>query len=387
MKTRNLFIAIVAVLAVSSLISCENDLFDRKNQDNGILPENFKVDIPGSLSNTLKSASLKSTTIDTINGNHIYWYLNAYIAVGEGAADLVEAIMWSIRVYNIDNVISLSYTSDEDGRVKNLDVISDVIFEDRQWEYQLTIADAESETNTDRGIGMQVFWNRNPVEGIAIFKPYNLDREKNAHAANAMGRIEYSEKGNSDYEAYMIVEIAGLPLPNEATQPYAVENLKMFVGKSGDVIDVVGNSNHPTARFNPYDSEHKGYNWAFVASGDAGSDIAVAEVGLPYSSSDISSRSAILEDYSIKNVLTREMTNYVVAAYAAVGITLQPDEIEDFITPYLRNADAPGYFNQNGFVRGGTAPNSSYAAPEGRIEQLVPFNPAEISNLTILFNE
>ena len=161
----------------------------------------------------------------------------------------------------------------------------------------------------------------------------------------------------------------------------------MFVGKNGDIVDVVGNSNHPNARFNPYDYEHKGFNWAFVASGDAGSDIAVAEVGLPYSSADISSRSSILEDNSIKHVLTREMTNYVVAAYAAVGITLQPDEIADFITPYLTNADAPGYFNQNGFVKGGIAPNSSYAPLEGRIEQLVPFNPAEISNLIILFND
>ncbi len=387
MKTRNLFIAIVAVLAVLSFTSCENDLLDRKNQDYGILPQNFKVDIPASLSNTLKSTSLKSTAIDTINGNYIYWYLNAYIAVGEGAADLVEAIIWSIRVYNIDNVISLSYTSDEDGRVKNLEVISDVTFEDRQWEYQLTISDAESETNADRGVGMQVFWNRNPVEGIAIFKPYNLNRDENAHAADAMGRIEYSEKGNKDYEAYMIVEITGLPLPGETAQPYAVKSLKMFVGKNGDIVDVVGNSNHPNARFNPYDYEHKGFNWAFVASGDAGSDIAVAEVGLPYSSADISSRSSILEDNSIKHVLTREMTNYVVAAYAAVGITLQPDEIADFITPYLTNADAPGYFNQNGFVKGGIAPNSSYAPLEGRIEQLVPFNPAEISNLIILFND
>ena len=148
-----------------SFTSCENDLLDRKNQDYGILPQNFKVDIRAlPSSNTLKSTSLKSTTIDTINGNYIYWYLNAYIAVGEGAADLVEAIIWSIRVYNIDNVISLRDTSDEDGRVKNLEVISDVTFEDRQWEYQLTISDAESETNADRGVGMQVFWNRNPVK-------------------------------------------------------------------------------------------------------------------------------------------------------------------------------------------------------------------------------
>jgi len=42
----------------------------------------------------------------------------------------------------------------------------DVEFEGRQWEYQLTITDAESEENSDGGIGMQVFWNKQPVEGI-----------------------------------------------------------------------------------------------------------------------------------------------------------------------------------------------------------------------------
>jgi hypothetical protein len=386
MRTRNFFIGILAVIASLLFSSCENSLFDEKGKDYGILPEKFKVDIPSSLSNNLKSATLKSTKADTLNGNHIYWYLNAYIAVGEGAADIVEAIMRHLRLYKIENVISLSYTSEDDDRVKNLDVISDVEFEGRQWEYQLTITDAESEGNADGGIGMQVFWNKSPIEGIAILKPYNLNRRQHADAIQAIYSIEYSEKGTNDYDAYMIVEIAGLPLPHASAQPFAVETMKMFVGKKGDVIDVIGNSNHPNARFNTYDTETKGFNWAFVASGNESTDIAVAEVGLPLSSADISSRSAILEDNSIKKVLTREMTNYVVAAYASVGITLQPDEIADYITPYLKNADAPGYFNSNGFVKGGVAPNGEYSELETRIESLIPYNPVEISNLQIGFN-
>jgi hypothetical protein len=386
MRTRNFFIGILAIVATLSFSSCENSLLDQKDNSYGILPENFKVDIPSSLSNNLKSTTLKSTAADTLNGNHIYWYLNAYIAVGEGAADIVEAIMWNLTVYNIENVISLSYTSKDDNRVKNLDVIADVEFEGRQWEYQLTITDAESEGNADGGTGMQIFWNKSPIEGIAILKPYNIDRRQHADAPQAIFSIEYSEKGMNDYDAYMIVEITGLPLPNATTQPFAVETMKMFVGKKGDVIDVIGNSNHPNARFNVYDTETKGFNWAFVASGNESTDIAVAEVGLPLSSADIFSRSAILEDNSIKKVLTREMTNYVVAAYASFGLTLQPDEIANYITPYLKNADAPGYFNANGFVKGGVAPNNAYSELETRIESLIPYNPAEISNLQIDFN-
>jgi len=387
MKTRNRLICMLAASAVLLFSSCENDLFDQKDTNYGILPENFKVDIPKSLSNgDLKSTYLKSTATDTINGNHIYWYLSAFIAVGEGAADIVEAIMWHIRAYKIENVISLSYTSEEDNRVKNLDVISDVDFEGRLWSYQLTITDAESEGQPDGGIGMQVFWNRDPVEGIALIKPYNIDRKKNADAPQTACSIEYSEKGTEEYEAYMIVQIAGLPLPNAVLHPYALESMKMFVGKKGELVDVIGNSNHPNALFNIYDTETRGFNWAFVATGDEGNDLAVAEVGLPASTADLTSRNDILEDNSIKKVLTREMTNFVVAAYASAGLTLQPDEVANYLTPYLKNADAPGYFNNTGFVSGGVAPDENYAGLEARIKTLVPYNPSIINNLHIDFN-
>lgn len=380
MKTRNFIIGMFAVMAMLSFSSCENSLLDQDEKEYGILPANFKVDIPSSLSNNLKSTALKSTEADSLNGNLIYWYLNAYIAVGEGAADIVEAIMWSIRLYKIEDVISLTYTSSDDNRVKNLDVIADVEFEGRQWEYELTITDAESEGDEDGGIGMQVFWSRYPIEGIAIIKPYNLDRRKHSDRPDAIGRIDYSERTTDKYDATMTVEMAGLPVVNT----FEVGSMKMFVGRRGDIIDVTGNSSHPKAKFNIYD-EAMGYNWAFVASGNDDQNIAVAEVGLPYSSENISTRSEILEDYSIKSVLTREMTNFVVEFWAKAGITLVPQEIENYVEPYLSNAAAPGYFNSNGFVKGGTAPNNKYNDLEDRIQLLTPYNPAEIATLSIEF--
>jgi hypothetical protein len=387
MKTRNFLIGMMTAAAVLTMSSCENALLDQKDNNAGIIPERFKVDIPTSLSNgDLNSASLKSTAMDTLNGNHIYAYLNAFIAVGDGAADMVQAIMLHIRAYKIENVISLSYTSQDDHRVKNLDVLPNVNFEGRTWEYQLTITDAESEGNPDGGIGLQIFWNKSPIEGIAIFKPYNIDRIKNADSQNAMASIEYSEKGTGDYESYMIVELAGFPFTSSVTNPFALESMKMFVGKKGNVVDVIGNSNHPNARFNIYDTHTTGFDWSFVACGDRIKNIAVAEVGLPYSTADLTTRTAILEDNSIKKVLTREMTNFVVAAYASVGITLQPDEISNYLTPYLKNADAPGYFANHGFISGGTAPNDNYAPLVSRIQDLVPYNPKDISNLQIQFN-
>lgn len=380
MKTRNFIIGMFALMAMLTISSCENSLIDQEKKEFGILPEKFKIDIPSSLSNNLKSAELKSATADSLNGNAIYWYLNAFIAVGEGAADIVEAIIWTITLYNIEDVITLTYTSNDDNRVKNLDVIADVEFEGRHWEYQLTITDVESEANEDGGIGMQVFWSRNPIEGISIIKPYNLDRTKYSGSRNAIGRIEYSERITDKYDATMKVEMAGLSV----VKTFEVGSMKMFVGRRGNVIDVIGNSSHPKARFNIYD-ERAGYNWAFVASGDDEKNIAVAEVGLPYSSENLTSREGILEDYSIKSVLTREMTNFVVAAWANAGITLVPEEIENYVAPYLSNADAPGYFNSNGFVRGGTAPGSQYNEFDDRIRLLTPYNPADIAGLSIDF--
>lgn len=383
MKTGNLFKTILAVAVTALFISsCEMEDEKSKNSDYGILPEHFKIDIPTSLSNTNFKSTFKNTESDTISGNDIYRHLNTFIAVGEGAADIVELIMFSIKIHNIEDVIFLSYTSDEDNRVKNLEVLKAVEFQGRTWEYQLTITDVESEGNEDGGKAMQVFWSKNPIEGIAIIKPYNLNRRENPLATNAIFSIEYSELGTDEYDAYMIVEIAGLPMIFER---FGMETLKMYVGKKGEIIDVYGNSNHPNAQFNTNDDENVGFGWAFVASGNDNTNIAVAEVGLPYSSADITTRTELLVNNSIKTVLTREMTNYIVAEYAKFGITLNPNEISQYLTPYLKNADAPGYFKSEGFVKGGTAPDNNYSELENRIEDLVPFNPLETSNLEINF--
>lgn len=386
MKTMKFLSATVAFCALLFVSSCENTLFEGPEKDLGILPASFKVDIPKSLSNSqFKSTLNKSTAMDTINGNHIYWYLNAFIAVGENAADLVESIIWHIAVYKIDRVISLTYTSNDDNRVKNLQVISDVSYLGREWEYQLTITDALSESNDDGGVGMQVFWNRQPVEGIAILKPYHLDRNRHEAETETVFSVEYNEAGNENYDAYMIVEAAGLPV--DESDVYAPQTMRMFAGKKGEFIDLYGNTNHPNAWFNYFDKQNKGFNWAFVASGNETTNLGVAEVGLPASRADISSRNEILAEQSIRSVLTREMTNYVVSAYASVGITLQSDEISRFIAPYLVNAEAPGYFNDNGFVQGGQAPGDEFKVLEGRIALLTPFNPKTISDLEIDFRQ
>jgi len=380
MKTRKFLLGIFALIAMLTVMSCEKEKTGIDESDFGILPEKFKVDIPNSISSSevrsapVKSASLKSAQGDTIQGDEIYENLNFFIAVGEGAADIVEAIIWSIKVHKIENVVNLTYTSDEDGRLKNLEVLSDVEYDGKTWEFMLTITDAESEVNDDGGKAMQVFWNNVPIEGIAILKPYNINRNDN-DVQGALFKIEYSATGMGDYEEYMIVEIDDLPLPDANVEPFGLEAMKMFVGKNGNIVDVYGNSNHPNAKF--FTGE-KGFNWAFVASGYEEEDIAVVELGLPPSDLDATSRKLLLEDYSVKNVISNEVNEWVFDQWGVYPT-------EEMLAGYLKNTEAPGYFDNTGFLRGGTAPSDEYSELEGRIEELAPYNPSDIGSLDINF--
>jgi len=152
--------------------------------------------------------------------------------------------------------------------------------------------------------------------------------------------------------------------------------MKMFAGKRGDIIEVFGNSNHPYANF--FGTENTGFNWAFVAAADEPNNISVAEVGLPSNLLDSDSREVILVDNSIKNVFRRELTYMIQAQY---GFTPTAEQLE----PYLHNTNAPGYFNNGGFVAAGNAPNSNYSTLESSILNLTPYNPLDVNNLKIEF--
>ena len=342
---------------------------DMPKPETSILPERFGVDIPNSLSseNYLSSGRV---AIDTLKGNEIYRHLNLFIHIGEEAANIVGEIIRGIRIYEINKPMSLSYESDEDGRTKNLVVKENPSYDGENWDFMLTITDASSESELDGGKGLQIFWNRYPIKGIAILKPYNMNREEDFEFEDAMFRIDYSEAGEHGYESHMIVSIANLPIADPLDNPYSMSTLKMFAGKAGDNIDVYGNSNHPNATFFAGNS---GFNWAFVASGSESKDIGVAEVGLPPSNLDEPSKETLLDYYSIKNVFTREI------------YSVWPNIDQSSVDAYLFNTGAPGYFADHGFISGGESPGEEYNDLEFRLSLISPYNPKEISNLSIEF--
>ncbi|MBI4647367.1 MAG: hypothetical protein HY738_12470 [Bacteroidia bacterium] len=369
MKTKNLiiFIALFTGILFNACKKEEQNL----PEDKSILPTAFKVDIPQSISSSQTTKSLQG---DTIQGNEIYQLLRVFIHVGEFSAEIVQNLMLAIAVYHIDHAMTLSYQSDgagEDGRTKNLVVIESSSFENATWQYQLTITDAASESNADGGKALQVFWNLSPVKGIAILKPYNCNRNDTS-SGQAMLRIDYSEAGEYGYEKHMIVSISDLTVADPLVDPYSMSALKMFAGKTGNIVDVYGNSNHPNAKFY---TDNVGFNWAFVAAGNESSDIGVAEVGLPPSNLDNDTRDSLLGYYAIKDVLNREI------------FEMWPTLDSAAVAAYLYNTEAPGFFNANGFIQGGTAPSSDYTDLVTRIQNLTPYKPLDVSNLSVEFKQ
>ena len=372
MKKLSFYSFVVLLMGALFFTACENSLYDGPGleDENSILPDQLTVDIPAALLED--ASSLKGApAIDTLKGREIYGHLRFFIHTGHHGAHIVRHIIYGIRRYNIDQVKTVTYESEDDGRIKNLVVVEGPEFDGRTWEYGLTITDAESEGEADGGKGMQIFWNKNPKEGISIIKPYNLDRTLEREMAHAMFRIDYSGAGEEGYDHHMVVSISDMPAIDPLLAPFAMDGMKMFVGKKGDFVDVYGNSSHPNAKFL---TEKVGYNWAFVASGSDVEDAAVVELGLPLSTVDSDERAVLLEAYSIYNVLYKEVK------------TIWPHASEEILEAWLTNTEAPGFFNNNGFIQGGEAPGDEFLPLVERIGDLAPYNPKLIANLEIMFN-
>ncbi len=371
MKT--LIFNITAALLIL-LTACQKDESENPAPNTGvtesIIPTTFGVDVPSSLID--EGSSLKSGTVEDDNedfsGNDIYKHLRTFIAIGHKSAQLVREILFHISYHQIQRAMSFPYESDEDGRMKNLVVTEGASYHGTNFEYKLVITDADSEENADGGRALVIFWNQKPLQAIAILKPYNINRTENPDAKDAVYRINYSEIATAKYDRQMTVTIANLPLPSADEEPFAVNMVKMFVGKKGDYVDVYGNTCHPNATLF---TEKKGFNWAFVASGIENEDAGVAEVGLPPVDLNSSDRDKILVNYSIKSVITNEVNEWFMSQF-----NMKPNQ--DDLSKHLQDADAPGYFNRYGFIQAGEAPNALYSTLKERIQSLSPYNPEEI---------
>lgn len=115
-----------------------------------------------------------------------------------------------------------------------------------------------------------------------------------------MYRIDYSEAVNNGYDREMTVYIDSFPGGN-SNDPYQMTNLKLFAGRKGDHIDVIGTSIHPDAYL--FIVDQTGLAWTFIGSSDREAEMGVAQVSLPPHSLDESNRDTLLEKYSMYQVM------------------------------------------------------------------------------------
>ena len=361
------FAAIIALLVLAW--GCTDDDGAPNTDINGglsseIFPSTFTVDIPDALSSATGSpigGRISSEHDDFDSGGDIYTALRIFIWVGEASAQILEETIAEIVANDFDNLVAFSLISDDDGRRKDFVIKEQVTYDGQTFQYELTMHDEDGTQ------AAQLLWNREPAKVVAILRPFDIDRTDDISSKDIFYQIDYSEEPG-DYEASMVVSITNIQDEDEGF----LDNMKMFVGKNGDLIDVYGNSNHPELTILDPDFQG-GRNYAFVARGDEVQDIGVAIVGLP--PSDVTSSEGLLEEYSVYNVFEQEMIS--------VGLT-NPDLIA-FI---LQNAHSPAYFiGDAGFVGSGddVPEHPGFTAQFIDLGGMTPYVPNDIKNLELNF--
>ena len=361
MRKRHLIFTLVTFVFAFMFVRCVDDT--ENPQRESILPTAFNVEVPTSLAST---SGLKAGDL-SVSGNDLYEMMRAFVFVGHSSAAIIHEFIGVIALYQIDEPMEFKYISGDDDRAKELIVTANETFENIKYEYKMVVRDIQNPL--DPATGLEMYWNRTPENGIAIMQFSNLNRT-DAENIDARIRIDYSES-SSTYDKQMIVSIAGLDIDGVNDN---VDNLKMFVGKKGDRLDVYGNANLPDYQI--IDKTHlNGYNWEFVAHVDDSKNISVAKVALPPTT--VSNNTNLFTTYAMKTVLEKE-------------IKIQYPDFADaqiLINDILANSDAPAYFNANGFISCGTTIPSGFTTEFIDLSSMNTYTPVAINALRIPFSD
>lgn len=357
MKILKLSSLALLLLLFVGITSCSEDEIEERVVD---IPDKFSVDIPSSISNSTGGLNdrVAGDGDGIIEGEEIYAALPHFIRLGEASAEIVEATLIIGAVLETLGINSFETDESDDGRSKRFDINENVTRGGVDYQFELTMTDVE-----DGELGLQLLWNSDSaVEGVGILRPYYIDRIENEDI-DAYVRINYSED-DPIYDATMTVSISGVETVDEGD----IDNLKMFVGRTGDIVDVIGNSNHPNVTLIDEDFEG-GRNYAFVGRGDDANNLGVVKLALPPSSVDTED---VLLTYSVYNVLEEEIN-------AAIDLD------ESIIEAILAEAGSPAYFDADGFISSGDTRPDGFTEDFVNLEGANPFVPVQIRDLTISF--
>lgn len=368
MKKQFFAVALVMFLSMQAILITSCGKEDEQNENSGQIPTKFTVEIPSTIS--AETNTKLSVQADTVKGGELYANLRTFIAVGEVSAKAVEDIMKAIAQHNLNQAMSFSFTSNDDGRVKNVVITENVSFENKAYAFYLKM------TDTDGAVAFEVFWNENPISGVAILSFYDFNRNADDKYKNTRYRVDYSENGSSGYEQYMVVYLSDFPIePTGEANRFGINNLKMWVGKKNGVVEVGGNSNHPNVYL--VTRTPVGFAWAFVARADVAGTIAVATVGLPPMQHN--STSDLFTTYSMHNVLKGQFHSILDPIYSAVFVEL-------YLQTALANAQSPAYFNTSGFIGAGANLPTGFSQTFTNLSGLTPYVPKDIYDLKVKFS-
>ena len=349
----------MCILSVVGFTACSEEELAERTVD---IPEKFSVDIPSSISNANGGLNdrVAGDGDGIIEGEEIYAALPHFIRLGEASAEIVEATLIIGAALEAVGIKSFETDETEDGRAKRFDINENVIRGGVAYAYEMTMTDVN-----DGALGLQLLWNSgDAVEGVGILRPYYIDRVENADI-DAFVRINYSED-DPIYDATMTVSIAGVETVDEGD----LDNLKMFVGKRGDIVDVIGNSNHPNVKLIDETFEG-GRNYAFVGRGDDTNNLGVVRLALPPSNIDTED---VLTTYSVYNVLESEINAVI-------------DLDQSIVEAILAEAGSPAYFDASGFISSGDSRPNGFAEEFVNLEGANPFVPMQVRDLKISFLE
>lgn len=370
---KNFSKAAVLLVILIFAASCNKEKEKEPQPTSGnVMPSKMSINVPNSISSSTKGTgrlnSAHCAPSDTIKGCEIYELLRVFIEIGNNSGKIVDFLMTAISQNNINKAMTFQLTGDKDGRTKDYVVVENPVDStNKTWEFKLEVKDS---TN----IALQVWWNRNPVEGLVILNLYHIDRVDNPDVINLMYQIEYSEnKAITGYDGRMIVTLTGFP--SDPVDKWFVNNFKMGVGINGSIVDVWGNSNHPNAVF--IDTiKAPGRNYAFVAHGDTARDIGVAELAIVPST--VTTNDTILTGFALYDVLFEELET-------VWGPFTSTDSAN--VAGFLQEAKAPGYFmDTRGFVSAGNCPtpcDPGFTTSFIDLSGLTPFIPNDVANQTI----
>ena len=370
MKNKYLFLFI---LLASIFSSCkDNDTITVPLT--GVIPGNVIIDIPEALSKTDSMNLVKNDSATLINGTKIYENLRNYIYIGEASSLMMQNTLNKVSELNIKQTMNTSYLSTKDNRIKNVSVHEQVSYSDSRsvWDFELIISDNGNKA-------LEIVWNLSPLKGIVTMQPHYLNLNNLDLDNETMYKITFNSAGNDMYEETVEIEIAGLPV-NEV-HSLNPDNLKMFVGKNADTIDVYGNSNHPNAVL--YDSTNTyGLNWMFIARADQDLNIGVAKIALPYANEF--DTTDVWTEYAMDVVISKDAHKYWDPRVGDFG---QP-YVDSIIGVYMQNTNSPAYYDTTGFVSCGkdSIPDHSiYTDDFLNLPGAGTYIPNDIKELTIKF--